>query len=733
MKGRFTGLLEEPPTLGAEWRATPPPRERRFGGAIPARMDIRSRVGSLGKWTLRLLPVAVAAGALPALTALYVQSVGLYLNPDGAHYLADADALVGTGVTELRHAPLFPSLVAATRLAAPDAVTAVQLALGLALAGLQLALYVMARRWTSPWAALLVSGLAAMSPIVGELMGWQGGATLVGVAALALAIAAVEAWVTGHPWGGVLTGAALGVTALAHPFVLGVAIWCVTLRWVVHVSGRRRPSLGWDPLGLRGIAAALTIFSILLWATWPVYQRLQGGGGFSLRPPTLESVTEMLEWATGGGLPAVVLGVAVAAALGFRSPGPLSVIAAVGTLVVLIGAALEASSEYTSRIAYVLPAAVAAGLAAAAEMARSPLHELVSRLVRPRMTAGILVVALVGGLAFGGYGPRVERAASYYQWLQSSDIAALQRLGRRAGAVATSWKGNDYGSGVGTSWYVEGLARRKAYGPTAPSQSMIPEQVTIGADTQQLFAGAEGLQNGTLQIATGPPGIRADPAIAVRSSGMYHPMIFGNALVNQYPVPLSTHPARRSSGRRLSVVHRDDGDEVLRQELELHGRRVEMTYRLADSSKRGDWDLYLWPAYGFPWTEATAVGSETVAATVDLPDETVALTVTAPGAEVSAVDGDARYGLPAIRVRARDVDTVSVAVDVRATARPTVVKRFDQQAILRRHAITDVLLLKDTGWRARFDQDSCYRLDEETASVLVYRVAQECNGSERRT
>ncbi len=697
-------------------------------GAAPRRRTPMRRLvaEAIGHQIARSLPLAAAVTGVVALTALYLQSVTLYLTPDGAHYLADADAMVGDGVRGLRHAPLFPVLLVVVRSILDDAVAAVLVALGLALALLQIALYLLARSWVSPGPALLASGLATMSPITAELLGWQGGATLVGVAGVALSVAAMERWVDGHPWGGGLTGAALGVTSLAHPFLLAVAAWCVALRWVVHVSAPRRRSRGWGPTGVRGIVTALVTFSVFLAAALPVYRRLHGGGTFGLQVPRLEAVTSLLGWATGGTLAVALLVVAVLAAVAFRSPGPLSAVVAIGTVLVVMGATLNASTDYVSRITYVLPVAVVAGLAAAFHLVRDPFHAVRSRRVRPWTAAAILVVALVAGVAFGGYGPRIERAASYYQWLQPEDVEVLEGLAERPGTVATSWRGNEYGTGVSTSWYIEGLARRAAFGPTAPSMSMIPEQVRAGAATQQLFAGAEGLQNGALQVATGPSGTHADPTIQVRSAGFYHPLLFADALVNEYPVALPG-PARRVVGEGgISVVHRDGGEDVMRHDLRLDGRRVAMTYELAGPAQAGDWDLYLWPAYGFPWTDAVTFGVDTVAAEVELPDETVELAIASPGAEVTPVTQDRRYGMPAVRVRAQDADSVTITVDVTARSRPGVTESFDQRAIIDRHDITDVLLLKDTGWRARFDRDDCYRPGEETDSLLVYRVRQHC-------
>src|SRR2546428_255573 len=55
-----------------------------------------------------LVATAVAAGTLWILS----QTIDLYFPADAGEYVADARALLGGGVREIRHAPLFPLLVA---------------------------------------------------------------------------------------------------------------------------------------------------------------------------------------------------------------------------------------------------------------------------------------------------------------------------------------------------------------------------------------------------------------------------------------------------------------------------------------------------------------------------------------------------------------------------------------------------------------------------------------------
>ena len=107
--------LEERP-LGDDRTATAPVDR---DGAPPA--SIAGGDGDVGdersgrERALVAVVVVVAAAALAALTVARLRgAVSLFLSPDGAHYLADADALLGHGVRAIAHPPAFPALVAAT-------------------------------------------------------------------------------------------------------------------------------------------------------------------------------------------------------------------------------------------------------------------------------------------------------------------------------------------------------------------------------------------------------------------------------------------------------------------------------------------------------------------------------------------------------------------------------------------------------------------------------------------
>ncbi|MDP9233905.1 MAG: hypothetical protein M3P01_05075, partial [Actinomycetota bacterium] len=113
----------------------------------------------------------MAVSAITLFTTVHV-----FLPPDGAHYIADADALRGAGVRPLRHPPLFPALVALFTLAFDD-VSAFQVALFVSLALFIIGIYVLLRRWMTPEASLIGTAVGAFLPTTAEILGWGGGAT----------------------------------------------------------------------------------------------------------------------------------------------------------------------------------------------------------------------------------------------------------------------------------------------------------------------------------------------------------------------------------------------------------------------------------------------------------------------------------------------------------------------------------------------------------------------------
>src|SRR5262249_3292206 len=156
-----------------------------------------------------------------------------------------------------------------------------------------------------------------------------------------------------------------------------------------------------------------------------------------------------------------------------------------------------------------------------------------------------------------------------------------------------SWNQNAYGNGISNSWYVEGLAGRRAAGPTDPALSTIAREVREGDAMQRLFAGEAGVENGALQLAIGPQSGFNTPGLQADIAGTYRPVLYVNDSVNGYPAPLGRSTKEFSDlAAGATVQHAIDGTAVTGRyrapaathasttmRASLDGRRATFTYR----------------------------------------------------------------------------------------------------------------------------------------------------------
>lgn len=712
--------------ISLESMLVPSPVDTRAGDGVVTSGPWRSRVrrmARLGVWREAPRLVVVVGGVIFLTFSVLRSSVSLYLPPDGAHYIADADALIGNGVRRLLHPPAFPTLVAGARTVVGD-VAAFQVAMGVSLGLLIVALYVLLRRWASPGPSLIGAACGVLMPVTAELLGWGGGATLLGIAFLLFSLDAMEAWIAGRRLSGIAVGLTLGLSALSHPFVFMAASFFLGTRWVLLLARRRRLGWGWDPLGLRGMASAVAPLVLAIVVAAPYYLGLQGGGGFGLRTPSPEGLPSLLSWALGDNpLPWLLLCLGFLAPLAFGDRGQVTYVMSIGLMLLVSTTSIRVDDSYVTRVAYLLPIVVAIGVGCATERLLNPFTRLTRTTRKPRALATAIVLTVVGVLAFSSYGPRLQRSSVFYAALDPEDVLALEELrGHGNGVVATSWEANRYGHGVSNSWFLEGISKRRAFGPSQPWLSTVREQREAGLDMQRFFAGTEGIENGALQMTAAPPGVRADPAVQVWSEGFYFPVLYSNSLVNTYPAAFTDHSSREILGDTVTWTFRNGaGEPVLRQTGWLDGAQIVIHYELVSDAPPGDWSVWFWPAYGMHWSDVRS-GTGMVEARQSLPDEDIGFRLIADGAEVAYDQVESRFGVEAIQIRETDSATLTVRLEFDMGARPGSVQGFTEQEIIERRDISDVVVWKSTGWQDRFDRDDCYALTRESSGLLVYRV-----------
>jgi hypothetical protein len=588
--------------------------------------------------------------------------------------------------------------------------------LALLLAGL----YWMLRQWFSHGPSLFSAAVAVLLPTTGELFGWGGGATLLGTAFLAFTLAAVERWINKGGRGGFLVGALLGATAMTHPFPFAVAVLCLVTRWVLLVAERRRFSVGWDALGARGLAsvAVLAIPAILF------ARQYYFGPSPALRAPHVIEAWDLLRWGFGGSWAA--WGLAILALIGIVTCVQRAIVgyaACLSAIVIVLPAILDADVTYLNRIVYLLPFILAMGVAAMVAWARTLRVRSTPRPLHVRS----LAAALLTFVALSAYVPRLERAVQYYQWIDSVDVPAFEALRGGSGAVMTSWREADYGDGVATSWFVEGLSKRPAYGPGAPWLASVPSQYEAGLDMQRIFAGSAGIDNGALQVAGAPMGATADLTLSVQSEGFYYPLMLERTDAETFP----TLPASGASGvtgsDSLSWTFLDaSGTTVLSKRAWLDRNEAIVRYQMSGATDHSDWSLWFWPANGMDWTNVdTRAGS--VEGSLSLNGEMLRFRMRVAGAIVTYHPYTPRLQRQAIQIHARDHSSLEITIHVDPALVSGAPRSFDEGTLIAKYDISNAIVLKNSELMGRFDTDPCYVQVNATRNLVVYKVnAESC-------
>lgn len=685
-----------------------------------------SRAVGVHRWRSPLAEiggVVVAAAGLAAVVVVAVRRrTDLYLPLDAAHYLAEAEQLAGrTDVLSFGHPPAFSALVVAAD-AVGSRYDAVLVAMAVSLAVFGAACYWLFRQWCRPGPSAVGALVAALLPIQAEILGWGGGANLVGLGLAVAAMAATEAWVRSHRAWGWVVGLLVGATFAAHPFALAVALFVCGGRVVVDIAGRRRVDLrSWAPNGVLGwISVAIASIPGVL-VSWTYYTGVQEPGTVSLGAPTLRSLSDLLAWVGRENVAFLAAQVAaLALPLFLRRRPPFAMTALISAVVLFVTVLVRADASYQSRVMYLLPVLVGAGVAIFGPVA-SKWFAAASGW-SPSITGVVASVALVAVVAQLGFVARLKVALEYYGRIGLDDLPALESLEGSDGVVAASWFGQSYAEP--TNWFANGVSRRVSWAPIGPWLSTFEEERQAGAALQRFFAGQVGLDNGTVQVAaTGTASGSYALQIGIHARDFVFPVALLDQARTRLPFPIVSASARLDGQTIVLALGGGDGE---RAELRVTIDAATVTMEgSVDASDAGSWHLVFSPPPGLPWSTQLLGGgaarSRQFVSGVDL-EATMTLTAAErPG--ISRAYGPGQpVDFDALQAQAVSWQWLSSS---RGLPAPGPTTTFDEVSIAGSWDLTDIVVWRNTGISDRFE-GPCYRRLAGSDDLVVFHMTKGC-------
>jgi hypothetical protein len=565
---------------------------------------------------------------------------------------------------------------------------------------------------------------------------------------MAGALAAFELWTRRRTWRhALLVGTIFALAIAAHPFMAAVAAGLLGLRWLVSLRDGPRGVRGWGPGSPAGLAvAAIPVLVAVVWLAGH-YLAIDPPAGLSLRPLDLATPARLLAWTTREGPALLALGLVLAVAALTAPPAQRTIAAAIVAVFVIVPAGLSGDDSYQSRVVYLLPILLSIGAATlwgAADRAvileaiASPAQGPRERLRAP--AAAVLVAALVVLL---GFPVRLDAAVRYYAALDGQDVDLLTSLGAGDGTIATSWTANLYWDGMAMAWYASGLTNRPAIGPTDPALSTRDFQRVEGAAAWQLFSGEAGLENGALQVAFGPAGWRADPAIAGRIGGYHIPLVYLSDTVNQYGpagAPVAGDPLAWTvaSDGTATGVRTSAGRRTVEAAVSLVGDQVLLRLARGPGDANEVWTIWIWPAYGLPWSEVEVDAEARQASFAPLgsvavrspetwlaADPRVRVVVAEP-ASITYAERESRWGLQALAITIPAGSDLEATITVSGLPAAGPVTRYDERSLIADHGITSAVVWRDTGWADRFLASSCFVPGPASTNIATFDVLPAC-------
>ena len=660
----------------------------------------------------------IAIALITALVFTVVRTITEFWLPlDAAHFSAEADWLRGNREILLGiHPPIFPSLIVAVETFV-DRWNAVLIAMSLSYACYVVAVFGLLRRWHDRPVAWLGAAAAAANPVLAEIIGWGGGANLLGFAALIAALSATERWIQSGK-GAIVVGVLIGVAGASHPLAGLLAVAVIALRlalaWPPARPGQYqsygiRSVRGWALLVCGGVPFAVLSASYYLGVESPAQTSL----GF----PDLRVTLELLNWSGREHLVLFLINVSALVLPFFlknRASRPVAM--SIAICIILTTSMVKGDVSYQSRVIYLLPVLVGLAFAELAPPAARYIGERFSS--RPTPSKIIAALVAVAAIAQIGFLVRLDAAVDFYQRIERSDAAVMEQMSEGEGSIASShWSRS---TAEPTNWLVSASSRRPAISPMGPWLSTDPTELAAALDMQKFFAGQIGVEDGVFQIAAaGTDDGYYSLQIAIREEDWYHAAITLDAARSRLPFPIVKAEAKLVGDSVVLVLSGpDDEVDTVTVSAMIEERAVSITAK-PDPNLEGDWHVVFNTSPGASWSPilqdsssadfVLGVGGDTHDASISLETDVPArATIYGTGLPI-----DFDFVDPSEATWTIDVDTRSVQASKVST--------FTESDLIAEHELTSVIVWQNTTLAPRFRTD-CFRNAANGDSIVVFDV-----------
>jgi hypothetical protein len=678
----------------------------------PGVASIRSRSIAPRSDDLRWPTVLAASGLLAVLVTVTVRAVAsaeVFLTADMGHYLADADALGGDGVRDIRHLPAYPAVVLGLRQVFTRLVT-IEAAAVVIVASLFGAGFLMLRQRTRrPASAAIGAFVLAASPVVAEGVAWGGGAMLVGLACALVAIHFLDETLERHSrrsaaFAGVAAGLTIASHALPATVLAASAAWICTRSLLRLRQTSRRAAL--RSAGLLTIVVGCALLAVLL--NIGLYRDLEQPTTID---PDLGRLALIWQWGFRDlwvmWLALIMLGtVAVAfdpyASLGIRRLGRWASVMTV--LTITQTALLGGDPSYTTRALYVLCFPAAIGAAWLSDRLLGLVHRSSGR---PQRVAIASVVLLLVATTWS-FQHRIDVAVPYYNRVDRPELAAIEWLASdHPGTVVVSAKGANLDDGTLYSWMVEGLAHARAIGPGRPFLYLLRRAADDSLDAERFLAGTSIVEVGALRVGVNESATIA--SVQVRAEGAWIPVFQVR--------PRQAESGASDSHTPVTLIDMANGLNV----TPSRDGATTMSLRLPSDVEQ----LEVAPSPLLPVRMETA--NEANRFTVTTGAGPIAVVVSGIDASPRQVT-DPRTGAVSLSMHRDVAQPRDVALTISgADAAVQDVRHYDEAQLAQAQHITHVMTWNDSNEFSDLAQRSCLEQAYANAEVTIWRVKPACH------